>query len=283
MLLVLFGAASADPSPTPAAAPADAVKDLEAKYHTERAAADALGLTKQFSPDWYQRAAAYAKAGDDALTAGRLVEAADAFRKARWHLPAPPAGVPDHVARFFGDGRLRLGDMVEAVAFSPDGQRVVSAGKDGAVVVWDAAPATRFAATPPCRQVSAVAFSPDGKTVASGGEDKVVKIWDADTGKEVKSLTRSTDFLWRLAFSPDGKYLATGGNDKHLRVYDLSNDTVKWDRSGQNQKINGIAWSRDGKRIATVDAARSLTSGMRTAPTSTSGSPITTSMATGGR
>ncbi len=118
--------------------------------------------------------------------------------------------------------------MVEAVAFSPDGQRVVSASKDGAVVVWDAATGHELCRyTGHADKVFAVAFSPDGKTVASGGEDKALKIWDADAGKEVKSLTGHTDFLWCLAFSPDGKYLAAGGNDKHVRVYDLSNDSVK--------------------------------------------------------
>ena len=78
--------------------------ELQTNYQSERADADSRALTHKFSPDWYQKADAFAMQGDDALTAGRLAEAADAFRKARWHLPGLPANLPDHVARFFGDG-----------------------------------------------------------------------------------------------------------------------------------------------------------------------------------
>ncbi len=52
----------------------ETVRQLQTQYREERAAADKEGLTKKFSPEWYERAAALAKQGDEALTAGRLVE-----------------------------------------------------------------------------------------------------------------------------------------------------------------------------------------------------------------
>src|SRR5262249_54039325 len=96
----------------PAAEPAkpltpEAVREAKTKDNAARAAAESEGLTKKFSPDWYERAAAFAKQGEDALAANRLVEASDNFRRARWNLPALPSNLPPHVARVFGDGRLR--------------------------------------------------------------------------------------------------------------------------------------------------------------------------------
>src|SRR5947209_6322219 len=75
------------------------VKQLRDKYHTDRAAAEKAGLDKVFSPEWFGRAADLAKSGDAALAAGRLLEAADNFPRARWEIPALPADFPPHGAR----------------------------------------------------------------------------------------------------------------------------------------------------------------------------------------
>ena len=78
---------------------ADSVKKLQARFRELRAAADKADLAGRFSPEWLQRADAIARQADEALTAGRFVEASNSFRKALWHLPAfPPLG-PDHVVR----------------------------------------------------------------------------------------------------------------------------------------------------------------------------------------
>src|SRR5439155_22409090 len=62
------------------------VKELQNKYRADRAAAEKAGLDKVFSPEWFDRAADLAKSGDAALGAGRLLEAATDFRRARWEI-----------------------------------------------------------------------------------------------------------------------------------------------------------------------------------------------------
>ncbi len=73
---------------------------------------------------------------------------------------------------------------VYAVAFSPDGTILASAGGDlgkrlGELKLWDVATRKELASLEGHRdELRAVAFSPDGKLLASGGYDKTVKLWD---------------------------------------------------------------------------------------------------------
>jgi hypothetical protein len=74
---------------------------------------------------------------------------------------------------------------VNCVAWSPDGQRLVSGGKDGAVIVWDAQTARMIhTLAGHKRPVRVVAFSPDGTRLASGGHDGTVIVRDASSGRE---------------------------------------------------------------------------------------------------
>ena len=67
------------------------------------------------------------------------------------------------------------------MAFSPDGNRIISASRDNSVKVWDADKGTQILTlTGHTRAVNSVAFRRDGKCIVSGGEDGTVKVWDAD-------------------------------------------------------------------------------------------------------
>jgi WD domain, G-beta repeat len=198
----------------------EAIKERQTKFRAERADADKTGLTKQFSPEWFDRADELAKSGDAALADGRLLEARDSFRKARAELPGLAADFPKHVARVFGDGRLRHTHWVQCVAYSPDGKKLVTCSQDGSVKLWDAETRRELRSyTGHTDAVRAVAIAPDNKTVASAGGDKEIKLWDAETGKDIRGLTGHTEFLTSIAFSPDGKHLVSGSEDKTIRIW----------------------------------------------------------------
>src|SRR2546427_3907116 len=70
---------------------------------------------------------------------------------------------------------LQHADLVNTVAFSPDGKRLASGSADGIVKLWDAATGQELLTLKGHTDiVFSVAFSPDGKRLASGSLDRTV-------------------------------------------------------------------------------------------------------------
>jgi hypothetical protein len=83
------------------------------------------------------------------------------------------AATGKEVRRFEGHG-----DLVQAMAISPDGRRLVTGSHDRTVRLWDVASGKeiyRFGGH--TEMVTCVAFSADGRRAASGSLDRTVRVW----------------------------------------------------------------------------------------------------------
>ncbi|MCJ1329364.1 hypothetical protein MMC10_006043, partial [Thelotrema lepadinum] len=93
-------------------------------------------------------------------------------------------------------------DWVNSVAFSHDGQRIVSGSGDKTVKVWDAATGSLLQTLEGhSDSVYSVAFSHDGQKIVSGSYDKTVKVWDAATGSLLQTLEGHSDAVKSIATS----------------------------------------------------------------------------------
>jgi WD40 repeat protein len=87
-------------------------------------------------------------------------------------------------------------DEVFAVAFHPDGKRLATAGRDGAVWLWDLERGEVVARLPGhSSYIWSLAFSPDGKTLVSGSGDFTVRLWDTEPLKKRYQARREAEAL----------------------------------------------------------------------------------------
>jgi outer membrane lipoprotein-sorting protein len=108
-------------------------------------------------------------------------------------------------------------EMVQSVAFSPDGKTLATASLFGSVLLWDLRSGRRTAtlqAFDPDSKVEesfnpafSVAFSPDGSILAAGTL-RGLKFWDAKSGKP-SALQGPPAAVWSVAFRRDGRTVAT--------------------------------------------------------------------------
>jgi WD40 repeat protein/serine/threonine protein kinase len=112
--------------------------------------------------------------------------------------------------------------VATAVAWSPDGKRLVSGDRAGLAEVWEVPTGRKTGSTQlHTSQVNALAWSPDGRRVASGAQDQTVCVWDPGSGEELLRFDVRAAVA-QLEWSADGHRLAAACADGTIRIWDAS-------------------------------------------------------------
>src|SRR5207248_2543775 len=140
------------------------------------------------------------------------------------------------------------------VAYHPNGTQAFTAGKDGAVTLWDVAggkPVRSFGLLP--GPAAALAVSRDGALVAAAS-GKVAKVWAVGDGKEVAAIGHPAEVA-SLAFSSDRARLLTGATDNLARVWELPGGRLV-QSFGHGAAVLGVAYHPTAPAVVTASADR---------------------------
>ncbi|MBC7925206.1 MAG: PD40 domain-containing protein [Bryobacteraceae bacterium] len=144
-------------------------------------------------------------------------------------------------------------DAVHGLAFSPDGQRFVSA-EGGVLQLREARtgkPIGPALSTPSeGYRATSVAFSPDGERIAAGGNDKTVRLWNTRSGKPMGIPFQEHDSqVTAVAFSPDGSLIASCSIYSPVLLSDGQSGAPRG-RLSPGSTARSVAFSPDGRQLA---------------------------------
>jgi len=148
-------------------------------------------------------------------------------------------------------------NVVDGLAFSPDGNRLITGSKDDTARIWNLRTQKALHVLKGHKDnIYAVTFSPDGNRVVTAGDDDNLRIWDAYSGSLIKTLTGHTDDVRAVAFTPDGKYLLSGSKDKSIRLWDGRTGNFIKVLANNDKRVRGLTISADGSKVLIGNSAK---------------------------
>lgn len=157
----------------------------------------------------------------------------------------------DHADRL----QLHQGGGVRDVAWSEDGQLLVTAGADRRAKVWDA---KRYEEIGPLvghtDEVISASFSADAAYVLTASADGSARIWHAQSGTLVASLLGHKGHVARARFVPGSNLAVTAGDDGSVRIWKVPSGQLVHVLEGHIGPVVDIAISPTGEQVASGGA-----------------------------
>lgn len=143
-----------------------------------------------------------------------------------------------------------------ALAFSPDGAVLLSAGDDRVIRAWSTESGERlreFAGH--VGEIQDLEFAADGSQFASASADNTARVWASGTGELLASVTVPGAFINAVAFTPDGKGLVTSAStmQDRIQLWDLATETIVRTFPDPAWHVSQLGFAQSGHLISAGD------------------------------
>lgn len=156
---------------------------------------------------------------------------------------------------------------VNALVASPDGKRLLSAGSDGSLRLWDTAGGTALKTIRPDGTTATgggggqhglndAVLSRDGKVAVVGGQDGTLRVIDLESEKEIKRFEPMSP-VTAVALGSDDRYYSAGGSAEVAQWRTSSVGAIRT-FSGHGEAIHWVEFSPDGAQIATASRDKTV-------------------------
>ncbi len=139
------------------------------------------------------------------------------------------------------------------VRFSLDGATLITAGRNGSVLIWEAATMKLRHRFQNWSEVRSLAVARDRPWAAACGDDRIVRVFDFQTGKMIHELTGLSFPALSVSISADDAWIAAADRLGNIRVWDFATGDLIDVLPGTKRQIWCLMFAPQGRTILAGD------------------------------
>lgn len=143
-------------------------------------------------------------------------------------------------------------DSMNALVYSPDGQKIVTAADDGKVKVWDVKSGFCIVTfTEHSSGVTACEFAKKGNVLFTASLDGSIRAWDLIRYRNFRTFTAPSRLSFSsLAVDPSGEVICAGSPDSFdIHVWSVQTGQLLDQLSGHEGPVASLAFAADGNHL----------------------------------
>jgi WD40 repeat protein len=142
-------------------------------------------------------------------------------------------------------------NVVNSLAFSPDGKLLISGGADYTAIIWDVQQRKLLQRLKGHKeQIYGVAFMPDGARAVTGSDDTTLRMWRVNDGGLIAELKGHKEDVSRaLAIRTSDSMIASGDGTGEIRLWDGKTGQFLKSLQSPSKGVGALAFSPDGQKL----------------------------------